>query len=177
MKQYLGILLLIILFTSCNYYTSPIPLSDSENSTIDSLLLGRWIIEAKNEKAGIYIYPFDKKNYLASYFEFKYDSIKGLKEDIWHFKMHNTNIGEDTYYNFQPLSFKSNPKELYGVLKLEVSNNKLAAYILKDEIDTQFVSSFDFQAYVKLNKEFFNNNFDSLFVIQRDTTKIKSFFE
>ena len=177
MKRYSVILLLIVLFTSCNYYTSPIPLSGSKNSTIDSLLLGKWIVEADNGKAGIYIYPFDKKTYLASYFEFKYDSLNGLKEDILHFKMNNTNIGKDTYYNIQSLSFKSNSEELYSVLKLEVSNNKLAAYILKDEIDTQFVSSVDFQAYVKLNKEVFNNSFDSLFVIKRDTTKMKSFFE
>ena len=102
-RQTLLIVLAIFVLTSCNHYESEVPITNSDNSIIDSDLLGQWYLSSDNKEDDtsgfLEVIPFNKTEYLVQLKEFV-DSSEHI-ESIVNMRMFSSKIKKDTYLNLQ----------------------------------------------------------------------------
>lgn len=157
MKNYIyGLGIIITLFvTSCDFYESEVPITNSKKSIIDTNAIGNWgYFEGDTLKFGIRIDALNNNQYILNCIDI------GSLEDIGmydNFIAHSSSIENHKYINIKNLKREENK---YLIFKYELKGDSLITYTISDlTFEQQFDSSKKFEKYIKNNIEYF----DSLF--------------
>lgn len=123
----LSVIFLAFLLLGCPY-ESPLPLSLSSESEIDSELLGKWIWHGDDpdEEGLIWIYNFNDKEYLIEL----YDSDK---DEYIKFRGFSTIIKDTKILNISEIELNKNDIK-YIFVKYNIINNKLIYQTIEDKL-------------------------------------------
>ena len=163
------IVLAIFVLTSCNHYESEVPITNSDNSIIDSNLLGQWYLSSDNKKENtsgfLEIIPFNKSECLVQLKEFV-DSSDHI-QSIVNMRMFSSKIKKDTYLNIQFLGSDDDNKFFIYRFK-SISGNRYKLYFLsKEKFTKEFTDSKSFKAYIEQNSKEFEKAFEVEGILKR----------
>lgn len=159
-KIHQAIILLILsaFFTSCEIYESPVPISDSSKSTMDTSLVGHYKViyandyqdQSKQDFASIM--QFNDREYLVRLVSAQDTSIK----DILLFKLFNSNVKSKEIFNLGYLE-ANNKLPVYSFLTYKQLNKDSLgiAMLQKSFSDKEFDSS-------KKLRKYMTSKYDSL---------------
>ncbi|MFH2096459.1 MAG: hypothetical protein ABIJ16_12185 [Bacteroidota bacterium] len=141
------------LLSSCDFYESSVPLSDSSKSTIDTSLTGRWVNAEKENSSGAEYFDitaFNEHEYLV-----KTPMLKDSRyESVYTFRMFNTLLNNKEYFNL--VSVDLNEERNYTFYKYDrLKNGDLQVYYLSDDYlrDTVFTGSKELCKFIKANTD------------------------
>lgn len=169
MKRQVLLLFGILVFTSCNHYESKIPISSSNNSKIDTNLLGEWTLSSENdkEKASGYldVIPFNDTEYLIQLYEIA-DSSKYIKS-ILNFRMYSSLVQKNEYLNVQFIG--SNKEKEFMIYRIKaISGNRYKIFFLsREQFNTEFKDSKDFYEYIEQHHKEFEKAFEVEGILER----------
>jgi hypothetical protein len=168
-RQVLLLLFGILFFTSCNHYESKVPISSSENSEIDTNLLGEWTLSSENKKDKISGYldviPFNDTEYLIQLNEIA-DSSKYIKS-ILNFRMYSSLVQKSEYLNVQFIS-TDNEKEFMIYRIKAISGNRYKIFFLsKEQFNREFKDSKSFYDYIEQHEKEFEKAFEVEGILER----------
>ncbi|MBI9060220.1 hypothetical protein L3049_21385 [Labilibaculum sp. DW002] len=168
-RQTLLIVLAIFVLTSCNHYESEVPITNSDNSIIDSDLLGQWYLSSDNKEDDtsgfLEVIPFNKTEYLVQLKEFV-DSSEHI-ESIVNMRMFSSKIKKDTYLNLQFIGSDDDNKFLIYRFK-SISGNRYKLYFLsKEKFTKKFTNPKSFESYIEQNSKEFEKSFEVEGILKR----------
>lgn len=159
MKKYLNwiiILILVIQVLSCDTYKSKVPITNSDSSSINKDLIGRWVGLSKNE---LFLYPqveinlqqFNNKEYVAT--SKVYENKGRVINSVETYKVHNSSVENGDFLNIKRLNSNN---QNYVFYKIE-QDFKDSIYIrfLTDSLKLVFESSNNFRKHLLEEKSKF----------------------
>ena len=160
-----ALIMLLMILSGCNWYTSTVPISSDKGSQIDSKALGGWaIVENDSLMAAIDIEAYDDKNYIISYVELDHDDNNiSLLEN---FAAHHSRVKNFDYVNLRILEGEDIGK--FYFIRYEIEGDSLFFSTLDADFDQEFTSSRKFKKYIEKNQLKFNELF-------KDTLKFKKY--
>ncbi|MFA8433965.1 MAG: hypothetical protein ACEPOZ_05565 [Marinifilaceae bacterium] len=163
-KHILFYLCTLLLLSSCNYYESEVPITSSSEASIDSSLLGQWILttEKKEDRIGGYveIIPFNDHEHLIQLVDYQ-DSTTLIKS-IENIRMFTSTINKRTYFNIQMLEKSGRSNYLIFRTKA-ISRHRLKLFYLSKDL---FQKKFDRQKHFEEYIEDHQKEFDSYFQLE-----------
>ncbi|RUT73132.1 hypothetical protein [Ancylomarina longa] len=168
MKNILFAVLVLLSLSSCNHYESKVSIG-SPNTTINSNLLGEWIL-AEDHKDGeisgfIDVLAFNKSEYLVQLIE--YADSSNYMESIINMRMFETKIRNSTYLNLQFLGDDNDKSYMIYRFK-SISGNRYKLYYLSKELfQKEFHNSKEFEEYAKTHYKEFDKSFEVEGILSR----------
>jgi hypothetical protein len=158
MKLFILVFAVLLTLSSCKFYTSDVPITDSSKSTIDNTLLGKWF-SAEPDSSGKAVMP-SKKSYTVFDFNGKEYAVLCSEEndylkveDYILLKAHNSKISNLNFLNFIP----ANPQKpeqaekfTFALVK-QNSPDSFSIQFLTDSLKETFNSSKAFSSFLKKN--------------------------
>jgi hypothetical protein len=159
MKSFILLFVTLLTLSSCQLYTSDVPITDSSKSTIDNALLGKWYI-AEPDSSGkavmpstnsYTVYDFNGKEYAVLCTGMNENNTAA--EDNILLKAHNSKIGNLNFLNFIP-AYPQKPEEAekYTFALIKQNNpDSFSIQFLTDSLKESFNSSKAFSSFLKKN--------------------------
>lgn len=141
----IGIGLLVVIFTSCNQYTSTVPLTEYNNSQIDTNLIGCWgsFSDSVLDYA-MRIDAIDKNRYVLNAIDLEASKTIVVYNN---FIVHSSKIDNQYYANVRVLRGQDSGR--YNFYIYELRNDSLFTYSLNNvNFEKQFSNSKDFEKYI-----------------------------
>lgn len=148
---WLTIVILSLLFCGCGVYGSKVPISDSNNSTINDNWLGKWVGLHENE---FQIYPgieinlqaFNDKEYVATlkYFKNNGRDIRG----VYLYKVFNTKLSSGEYLNIKSIG-TSDENFIFYKIEEDLTDSIFIRYFT-DTLNVEFGTSKELRDFLVL---------------------------
>ena len=142
----------ILVFSSCKFYTSEVPISSSDKSVIDQKLLGKWFsaeTDKENEnllkRSGDFIelLEFNAKEYALMYTS---------EEGSMLFRMYNSKIKDMSIFNIFPVSNDKEDEPVWFFCEVDNVNDEMASVrFISDSLKQQFSKSKDLEKFLTKN--------------------------
>jgi hypothetical protein len=155
MKQLIFLFALVAL-SSCRFYTSEVPISNSDKSVIDPKLLGKWFGAETNIENEDLIKKSDDFIELLDFNAKEYALMFTSSEGTMLFRMHNSKIKEMSIFNIFPISNDEEDEPVWFFCEVDNANDEMASVrFISDSLKQQFSKS-------KEMEKFLTKNYDKL---------------
>lgn len=151
MKQLFFFLALISL-SSCELYTSKVPISSSDKSVIDQKLLGKWYGANVDKENSNILEKADEYLELLDFNAREYALTLTSPEGPMLFKMHNSMVKDLRIFNIYPISNDKEDEPVWFFCEVDNVNHEMASVrFISDSLKQQFSKSKDLEKFLTKN--------------------------
>ncbi len=151
MKQLIFFLALISL-SSCELYTSKVPISSSDKSVIDQKLLGKWYGADVDKENSNILKKTDEYVELLDFNAREYAFTLTNPEGSMLFKMHNSIVKDLRIFNIFPISNDKEVEPVWFFCEVDNVNDEIASVrFISDSLKQQFSKSKDLEKFLTKN--------------------------
>lgn len=158
MKQLIFFLALISL-SSCELYTSKVPISSSDKSVINQKLLGKWYSAETDKENENLLRRSDDFIELLEFNAKEYALMYTSEEGSMLFRMYNSKIKDMSIFNIFPVSNDNEDEPVWFFCEVDNVNDEMATVrFLSDSLKQQFSKSKDLEKFLIQNYGKLKNN-------------------
>lgn len=142
----------ILVFSSCKFYTSEVPISNTDKSVIDQKLLGKWFgAEADRENDNLFKKSDDFLE-LLGFNSKEYALMFTSAEGTMLFRAHNSIIKDRTIFNVFPISNEAQDEPTWLFYQIESSTDEMISLrYISDSLKQKFSKSKDLEKFLTQN--------------------------
>jgi hypothetical protein len=158
MKQLIFLFALISL-SSCELYTSKVPISSSDKSVINQKLLGKWFSAETDKENENLLRRSDDFIELLEFNAKEYALMYTSEEGSMLFRMYNSKIKDMSIFNIFPVSNDNEDEPVWFFCEVDNVNDEMATVrFLSDSLKQQFSKSKDLEKFLNQNYGKLKNN-------------------
>ena len=158
MKQLIFLFALISL-SSCELYTSKVPISSSDKSVINQKLLGKWFSAETDKENENLLRRSDDFIELLEFNAKEYALMYTSEESSMLFRMYNSKIKDMSIFNIFPVSNDNEDEPVWFFCEVDNVNDEMATVrFLSDSLKQQFSKSKDLEKFLNQNYGKLKNN-------------------
>jgi len=158
MKQLIFLFALISL-SSCELYTSKVPISSSDKSVINQKLLGKWFSAETDKENENLLRRSDDFIELLEFNAKEYALMYTSEEGSMLFRMYNSKIKDMSIFNIFPVSNDNEDEPVWFFCEVDNVNDEMATVrFLSDSLNQQFSKSKDLEKFLNQNYGKLKNN-------------------
>jgi hypothetical protein len=158
MKQLIFLFALISL-SSCELYTSKVPISSSDKSVINQKLLGKWFSAETDKENENLLRRSDDFIELLEFNTKEYALMYTSEEGSMLFRMYNSKIKDMSIFNIFPVSNDNEDEPVWFFCEVDNVNDEMATVrFLSDSLKQQFSKSKDLEKFLNQNYGKLKNN-------------------
>jgi hypothetical protein len=158
MKQLIFLFALISL-SSCELYTSKVPISSSDKSVINQKLLGKWFSAETDKENENLLRRSDDFIELLEFNAKEYALMYTSEEGSMLFRMYNSKVKDMSIFNIFPVSNDNEDEPVWFFCEVDNVNDEMATVrFLSDSLKQQFSKSKDLEKFLNQNYGKLKNN-------------------